>query len=288
MQGVRRTGIYPLTLLALMAGPMSAPATQQIGGAGRTILATVVDAGERPQVDLGLDDFVVSEDGEDREILDVHIADYPVALLIDDKVGSAAIPAIKIAAGRFVTRIGERPVVVGTLSGAGSGPGSLDYDRTEVLRRIEALSAGVSSGTSTLAAVAGAAKLLKDAGAPFSAIVIVAAGPIDATQLVQGDLLPAILESGTTIHVVAGRTAGVSDTPDAAPPDLLRVLSDQTHGQYTAIFSSASYGIALDRLADRLAVELMVSYLVPPDTASGDVKVGVRRAGARVLGLGVR
>jgi hypothetical protein len=259
---------------------------QQIG-AGRTILATVVDSAGRPQVDLGLDDFVVSEDGDDREVLDVHIADYPVALLIDDKLGSAAIPAIKAAASRFVTRIGERPVVVGTLSSPESLK-ALEEDRAQVLRHIDDLSAGVSTGNSALAAVAAAAKLLKDAGAPFSAIVIVAAGPIDATELVRGDVLPAILESGATVDVVAGRSTGAADTPDASPQDLLRVLSDQTHGQYTTIFSSASYGIALDRFADRLATQLMVSYLVPPNSTAGDVKVGVRRPGARVQGMGVR
>ena len=288
MQGMPRTGTALLTLFVVLTAPKAALPVQQQIGLGRTILATVVDAEDHPQVDLGLDDFVVSEDGDEREVLDVHIADYPVALLIDDKVGSAAIPAIKSAASRFVTRIGERPVVVGTLSGAGDGTGQLAEDRAEVLRRIEGLSPGISSGTSTLSAVADAARLLKESGAPFSVIVIVAAGPIDATQLVQGDLLPAILESGATIHVVAGRAAGTADSPDATPPDLLRVLSDQTRGQYTTIFSTASYGIALDRLADRLAVEMMVSYLVPANSTSGDVKVGVRRPGARVLGLGVR
>jgi hypothetical protein len=45
---------------------------------------------------------------------------------------------------------------------------------------------------------------------------------------------------------------------------------------------------ALDRLADRLAIEMMVQYLVPPGPREGDAKVGVRIPGARVVGLGVR
>jgi hypothetical protein len=114
--------------------------------------------------------------------------------------------------------------------------------------------------------------------------------PIDARQPVEGDLLPSILESGATVHVVEGRPP--ADTPagslDSDMPDLLRVLSDQTHGQYTTIFSSVSYPIALDRLADRLSAEMMVQYLVPSDAAGGDVRVGVRRPGARVVGSGVK
>jgi hypothetical protein len=68
----------------------------------------------------------------------------------------------------------------------------------------------------------------------------------------------------------------------------LRVLADQTHGQYTTIFTSASYGTALERLADKLSAELMIQYLVPPGEQGGDVQVGVRRPGSRVVGLGVK
>jgi len=49
-----------------------------------------------------------------------------------------------------------------------------------------------------------------------------------------------------------------------------------------------SYGAALDRLADKLSAELMIQYLIPPDEAGGDVRVGVRRPGSRVVGLGVK
>jgi hypothetical protein len=69
----------------------------------------------------------------------------------------------------------------------------------------------------------------------------------------------------------------------------LHALADQTRGQFTTIYSSASYQIALDRLADRLAPQLMVEYVVPIGSSSGnDVQLGVRIPGARVNGLGVR
>jgi len=68
----------------------------------------------------------------------------------------------------------------------------------------------------------------------------------------------------------------------------LRVIADQTKGQFTAIFSPASFDAALDRLADRLAIEMMVQYVVPPGPRAGDVRVGVRIPGARVIGLGVK
>src|SRR5262245_5987006 len=98
----------------------------------RVILATIVDATGRAQVDFGLDDFVVSEGGGEREVVDVHVADYPVAVLIDAS-NTSALPSIKRAANRFITRIGARPVVTASLSSVASGPGSLpsnfDADR---------------------------------------------------------------------------------------------------------------------------------------------------------------
>ena len=159
----------------------------------------------KTQVDFGSDDFVVNEDGDERDVLDVHMADYPVVLLIDDGADAVTIPSIRAPAARFITRIGERPVAIGTLSHASELIASFENDRSEVLERLAKLAPGGSSEASTLPAVAGAARLLHETGAPFSAIVMITARAIDATQLVQGELLPSILESGATVHVIAGR-----------------------------------------------------------------------------------
>jgi len=52
--------------------------------AARTVLATVLNSRNQPMVDVEVDDFVVRESGQPREVLSVHIADYPIALLIDN------------------------------------------------------------------------------------------------------------------------------------------------------------------------------------------------------------
>ena len=116
-------------------------------------------------------------------------------------------------------------------------------------------------------------------------MVIVTSRSIASANATAAERLPKVLESGATVHVVAARSASADDS--AASPDLLRGLAEQTHGQYTGIFALASYGIALDRLADRMAAEMMIEYLVPPGPVVGDVRVGARIPGARVVGLGV-
>lgn len=244
------------------------------------LLATVTDMAGRSMVDFEADDFVVSEGGRDREILDVHIADYPVALLLDDTAPAAIWPALRAAAIRFITRIGERPVIIGTLAGDGRIVAPIELDRLEMFARLDTLAPIDGGMTVALPAIAAASQSLAATESPFSAIVVVASGPV-GPDMVPGHLLPQIVESGATVHAIVSNVGG------AAAADVLKGVAEQTHGSYTPIFASASYGIALDRLADRLAAEMMVQYLVPPGDRTADVKVGVRRPGARVLGLGV-
>lgn len=252
------------------------------------MLAAVVDQQGRPVVDLGLDDFVVSEGGAPRDVLDVHVADYPLALILDDRADAVpTFDAIRTAAQRFVQRVGERPIALVRLTDGGHPLASLTDGREAVGARIGSLTPRADIGTPPLDTLAAAAALLKASGAPFSAVVVIAGGPIDASALVRGELLPQILDSGAAVHVVQLGTAGVG-AEASADGDLLRVVADQSHGQFTTVYAGASMPAALDRLADRLAIEMMVQYLVPEGPREGDAKVGVRIPGARVVGLGVR
>ena len=278
-------------LLALTVAPRPTAAGQsRAQTSGRILLATVVDTSGKTQVDFGVDDFVIREGGDEREVLDVHVADYPIVVLIDDDPQSSDLGAIKSAIARFVARVGDRPAAVGTLSNPTEFVASLENTREELLDRLGKLTSKPAT-PATLPAVAHAARSLQETGSPFSAIVVVTGRAIDARVPVEGALLPTIIESGATVHVVESQVSpvNVADATASEPvPDLLRVLADQTHGQYTTIFTAASFGTALDRMADKLSAELMIQYLVPPGEQGGDVQVGVRRPGSRVVGLGVK
>ena len=255
----------------------------------RTVLAAVVSSQGRPIVDVSLDDFVVTEGGQPREVLDAHVADYPLAVVLDDRPEvSGSFALVRAAARRFIERVGARPAALFRLTDAVKPLTTLDDDRATVLERLVELNVGVDTPQSPLETIANAAALLKDSGAPFSAIVVIAGAPADASALVRGELLPQVIESGAAVHVVQAQAAEANAPDDPTDPDLLRLIADQTHGQFTAIFSTVSYNAALDRLADRLAIEMMVQYMVPPGPKAGDVQVGVRLPGARVVGLGVR
>src|SRR5262245_61144685 len=202
MRVVRVTIGIGLVLLVALALPTPVKIVAgQAQAAGRILLATVVDVNGKTQVDFGVDDFVIQESGDAREVLDVHVADYPVVVLIDDGSPSADLKPITSAVARFVTRIGERPVAIGTLAHPSRLIASLEDAREDVLERVAAMTAKPGE-PSTLPAVAHAARILRETGSPFSAIVVVTARATDARIPVEGDLLPSIVESGAAVHVV--------------------------------------------------------------------------------------
>lgn len=276
-----------LIVYLLIAPAAADPATVQ-QAAGRVLLAAVSDRNNRPTVDVGPDDFVVEEGNDEREVLAVRVADYPVAVLIDNGSDSAAVIAeLRRAAARFVTRIGQRPVIVATLAEPGEIVADFDADRQRVLDQIERVAPSASPRLAPLAAVTKVAAMISAFETPFSVAVVISVRPIDTTEPTLSDRLTPILDSGAAVHVVALRAASGSAADGIATPDLLRQIADQTRGQYITIYTPASLPIALDGLADRLASEIMIDYLVPADTAARDVRVGIRIPGARVRGLGV-
>jgi hypothetical protein len=273
-------------------------------------LVTVTDAHNQPIVDLTPDDVVIREgpNGKDaREILSVHTADYPVIVLIDNGAAARAdFPQMRKAVARFVDRLGRRPVAIGTLASPPALVTAFDDPLGRVLKRLDELEADESSDSVPLQAAAMAARKLIESGSLFSAIVVVSATEADRSAGRREELIGSIIESGAIIQAVAHwanrlppGTSGFNSpypltwrervpSPENGDSQLLRDVVQQTLGQFTPIYTAASYQAALDRLADRMSNELMIEYLVPAGSKASDVKVGVRIPGARVRGLGVR
>jgi hypothetical protein len=259
---------------------------------GRVLLATVVDPQGAPIVDLSEDDFSISEDGEPRQVFSVHVADYPLVLLVhDDPTAGSDRASILQSAARFLRRIGQdRPVAVGTLTGSTPPIAEFETERNAVLTQLESRAAARPTATAVFApleTVAGAAAMLQMLGSPFSSIIVVANLTSASSRTSTGiQQLSPVFDSRAIVHVVSRSAAG--ETGVSSDGEALRALADQTGGQFTTIYSAASYAVALDRLADRLGAEMMVDFLVPQRERRGrNVEAGVRIPGARVQGLRV-
>ena len=132
LRSVEAAGVT--AVLALVAGALPyRDITASQTESTRAVLAVVTDPRNRAMIDLDPDEFVISESGTRRDVLSVHLADSPVALLLDNGVPSADFKAIKSAAARFVGRIGQRAVAIGTLTDppATSAP---QHERSEIGR----------------------------------------------------------------------------------------------------------------------------------------------------------
>jgi len=286
----RRTLAASMAVALLWAGAQRPMHGQPAAGTGRAVLATVVDARGRTIVDLDVDDFIVEESGEPREVFGVRIADYPVVVLLDNGAEAKGdFEAIRRAAERFVGRIGDRAVALGTLADPPDLLTTFDDDRKAVLERIAQMPLSASPWLLPLQAIANGARAIGESGASFASIIVIASPYSLAREIEPPALLTPILQSGAKVHIVARRPVdGPAQTATARYEALLREIAGQTQGQFTPIYSTGSYVVALDRLADRMAVEMLVEYYVPPGSPiDPTVRVGVRVPGARVLGLGV-
>jgi hypothetical protein len=288
---VLRNALAIVTAFVTAVGTMGREAPQP--AASRLVLASVTDGQNRPLADLGPDDFVINENGEAREVVAVYAAEYPVVVLIDNSSDARSdLQAMRSAVARFLSRVGQRFVALGTLANPPGLLTRIDEERAAVLARLEGLTASPTTVLMPIEAVAAAARAVRESGSPFSAIVVVSAHRIDSAQPQNTRLLPDIFENNAIVHVVSRSAPATAPRGRAYAPrleaDLLRDLADQTRGYFTTVFSAPSYGVALNNLADRLASEMMVEYLVPPGPAPrGEVQVGVRVPGAHVRGLGV-
>jgi hypothetical protein len=251
---------------------------QQI--ASRLILATITDDAGRPIVDIDPDDIVVREGDELRDVLSIRLADYPIAIVIDNGRGpDRDFEAIRRATHRFIERVGVRPIAIAPVS-----PPRLlatfDDNRAKVVEQMDRLRKGGSSD-GLFQAMITAARAIRETGAAFAALLVVVANPAGA---VPTELQTSVLDSGATVHlVIQQKPSGRAKGAQRASVDALASLVDDTRGQLTTIYSPDSYQAALDRQANLLATELMVEYVVPAGSSRGEqVRIGVRLPGAKI------
>jgi hypothetical protein len=272
-----------------MAGLLATASAFTQTGASRTALAIVTDVKNRAIVDIGADDFVIQEAGQLREILSVRPADYPVVVLLDTG-GDARTDfgLMRQAAQRFIGRLGQRPVAIGTLGDPPTMLTTFEDERQKVVEALDTLEFNLPARSMLLQGTAVGAEAIRASGTIFSALVVLSATPGDSSRRSSDEMIASIVDSGAMLYVIANRaTQIVGQMGQIRSGTALRSIAEQTRGQYTVIYSAASYQPALDRLSERLTSEMLVEYLVPPGSKPADVKVGVHIAGAKVRGLGV-
>jgi hypothetical protein len=273
-------------LVAISSSSVAAQSADSQTGASRIALASVTDPRNRPLVDVSADDFVIQEAGVAREVLSVRPADYPIVVLVDTgNLASADFPLMQKAAVHFIERIGQRPIALGTFGGPPKMLTTFEDERQTVLARLNAMTVDASAGSLVMQGASVAAKTIRETGALFSCIVVLSATQADASQDTPDEMIASVIDSNATLHVIANRPGQTTASGQRSNP-ALRALAEQSRGEFTVIYSAASYQAALDRLADRLTGEMMIEYLVPLDRSRTTSRWACASS-VRACGLGV-
>src|SRR6185503_13637784 len=126
-------------LMLAAAFATTGQSADQQTGASRVALATVTDPRNRPVVDISADDFVIQEAGAAREVLSLRPADYPIVILFDTGAGARDdVVLIRKAVERFIDRVGQRPIAVGTFGDPPAMLTTFEDERSALGPKLEA------------------------------------------------------------------------------------------------------------------------------------------------------
>ncbi len=258
----------------------------------RALFVSVLDDDGAPVPGLGPAEFVVEEDGVEREVLRTGPARSPmqVAVLVDTSASAAfAIRDIRNGLERLVPVLAERNDVA--LVSYGGPPRVL----VESTRSVERLRDGIGlvfsfqeSAGYLLDAMMETARGFERREAPRPAMVVVASEGLDFSRYDYRRTRDALQASGVTVHVVVvqarGNTALRGD-PFSFSNEILQrdralgQLPEATGGQRYDLLLSTAVPDAMDALAEVMTNQYRVVYsrppeLIPPETIS----VRMRRA----------
>jgi VWFA-related protein len=259
----------------------------------REMFVSVLDKADKPVLTLGIQDFVVREDGRAREVLRARRATdvIDIALLVDTSQAlGSQVSDVRKGLEAFIARM--RPQAQISIVGLGDRPTIYtDYTNTE-----ESLAKGVGrifampgAGAYTLDAVEEVLKGLEKRKPERSAVVVVWAGGREFSTGTYEPLIDGLKARGTALHVISigARTPADVQTTEGRNRELLfdRGTTD-TGGRRDNILTSMATADAMERLAAELLGQYRITFarpdaLVPPDRT----EVAVRPAGLKARGI---
>jgi VWFA-related protein len=256
----------------------------------RTMYVSAVDQKGEPVEGLGSNDFVVREDGVQREVLRVTRATEPIdiAILVDDSAASESlIPRVREALRSFIAKMamGNQIAIVGLAD----RPTILaNYtSNTKLLQdAIGLLWPRTRAGTTLMDALFEVSRGLERRETPRAVIIPIITDGGDFPNRQYEQVMPEVKQAGAAIHAIA--VGNFSSTDHDELRNRARILSEGTRttgGQRVSLLSEISVQQALDRLARELSSQYKVVYsrpesLIPPDK----LEVSARRPGITMRG----
>jgi VWFA-related protein len=245
----------------------------------RTVHLSVVDSGGAPVAGLGPADFEVRENGQLREVFNAQPAQgrIDIALLVDDN--GTGINDIRRGMAAFMQRVYQN-ANISIVTTAGQNVTVLDYtaDPREMQAGINQLvGRPAPRGGHLIDGIYEAARGLQEREGGRRAIVVLTFEGEEFSDTPENVVLDRLRDSRTVLHVIAvGQPAlramnpltdGPRDNPVETNFSRARLLSEGTKrsgGRYEEMVVTAGVPDVMAAIADELANQYVVSYLLPP------------------------
>jgi hypothetical protein len=285
-----------LVALPLAAAATAADQATPPTSAPRHVYAIAVDSRDLPVTDLTAADFVVKEDGRERQVTSAAISTAPlqIVIIVDDNGTGIFRYGLTDFAQRLQGR-GELAlrVVVGQVRNV------LDYTTSFQAWMAAITGLGVRpptpEGGQLLEGVSEAAKELRRREAQHPVILALTVGGEEHSTLLGRQVLDQLHESRAALHVIfAGNAAVRSADPARNAADLLdrnlnlsQVLGDgpkQSGGRRRDVIATQAVLAELQQVAREITAQYGVTYLRPVDGRTPQrLQVTVTRRGVTVV-----
>jgi hypothetical protein len=290
--------------VAMVTAPLSPSRTALAQRANESMFVSVLDSSGAPTPDLTAEDFIVVEDGAEREVLEVRpaVAPMQIAVLVDTSASlTGAISDLRRGLDTLVERLA-----------AGNELALLTFGGTprilvESTARLDRLRDGVGRVFPTsneaaylLDALVETARGFERREASRPVIIAVTGDGLDYSTRDAGQALDALKDSGAAAHVVVlqtNRTNRFNTDPTAFQPTdggrerdrLLELGPRESGGQRRDLSVSSRLDATLTEIASVLLSQYKVVYsrpamLIPPEA----ITVEMRRDDLSARGTPVR
>ena len=276
MAATRVPSVFASTAAAAIAAAAviaAAPRDQKLA------MVTVVADQSKPASTLTPADFKITEDGGSVEVVEVIPARDPlsIVLLVDTALpadGSAVTPELRRALKAFVAAINagdpSAQIALYRVENAAIPMKDFTSARADLETSIDLISSGSPAGSKMLEGVVFAAKQVGGRQAPRRAIVCVAMGTADGTQLNPKEVSDAVAKSGATLWVVS-----VQNSRDASLTNRDTVwtrATEMTGGQRLNVVQANRLDVPLQSIANTLLSQYFLKMTRSRDGALKGVK----------------